>query len=65
MLKTEENDHDKWSDHVTELVVVYNFTPQVTTGLSLYFLIHGRESILPVDFMLGRTEEEAAEDSDS
>lgn len=66
MLRTlEENDKDRWSEHVTELVTVYNSTLHATKGFSPCFLIHCHESMLPVDFMLGITEEKTTDDVDS
>lgn len=34
----------KWSQHLSELVAVYNSTPHISTGCNLHYLIYGRES---------------------
>lgn len=52
------------ADHVTEVVKIHNFTPHASTGLTPYFLVHGRESFLPVDFILNNLLTEESEDID-
>ncbi|BFZ00191.1 hypothetical protein BsWGS_03230 [Bradybaena similaris] len=65
MLRTlDDREKENWSEHINELIMVYNSTPHAVTGFSPYFLIHGRESILPIDFMLRRTENEGSDDLD-
>ena len=43
----------KWPDHLPEVVFCYNDTPHITTGLSPYSLLYGRESRPPLDQYLG------------
>lgn len=35
---------NNWLDYVTEVVKIYNSTPQAATEFTPYFLVHGRES---------------------
>ena len=43
----------KWHDSVNKMLFAYNATRHDSTGYSPYFLLFGREAILPIDFVLG------------
>ena len=50
----------EWQEWVTAMTHAYNCTVSKTTGFSLYFLMYGRETQLPIDIELslpGRHEE--------
>ena len=53
MLGTLTPEQKDWKSHVTALVHAYNCTRNATTGFSLYYLLFGRESRLPVDVEFG------------
>lgn len=50
----------KWPEHLPELLYAYNVTPHASTGYSPYVLLFGRNPRLPVDAILGETEEQEA-----
>lgn len=55
----------KWPQHLPERVFAYNTTPHSTTGFSPYFLLFGRSPQLPIDALLGKSEDaDAAEGMD-
>ena len=52
MLKTlSQEEKANWKDHVKKLTFAYNSTVCRATGFSPHYLMFGRESRLPIDFM--------------
>ena len=49
--KLDEDKKAKWSEHLPELMLAYNGTRSADTGFSPYFLIFGRKSRMPVDYL--------------
>ena len=47
---------NRWPDFLSHLVFVYNTTPHCTTGIAPYTLMFGREPLIPLDQILGRTD---------
>ena len=47
----------RWPDYLPELVYSYNCTPYSTTGYAPYYLFFGREPKMPIDHLLGVTED--------
>lgn len=45
--------HDDWDEVVDFVVFAYNTSRQESTGVSPFYLLYGREAILPVDVALG------------
>jgi transposase InsO family protein len=43
----------KWPEHLPLVVAYYNCTPHPATGYEPYYLMFGRRSRLPTDFLLG------------
>ena len=53
MLRTlAESNKPKWHEHIDKLVSAYNATEHSTTGFSPFFLMFGRQPILPLDLVL-------------
>ena len=46
----------RWPEFLSHLVFVYNSTPHCTTGIAPYTLMFGREPLIPLDQILGRTD---------
>ncbi|PIK60883.1 Transposon Ty3-I Gag-Pol polyprotein [Apostichopus japonicus] len=44
----------RWSEYLPEVLYAYNCTPHASTGFSPFYLMYGREPILPVDFLLSQ-----------
>ena len=54
MLKClEEEQKGDWSNHLAKLAFAYNATTHKSTGYSPFFLLMGREPVLPVDWVFG------------
>lgn len=51
----EGNEQTHWHRKLPELVHAYNNTVNDSTGLSPFFVMHGRNALLPVDMMMGAT----------
>ena len=49
--KLEEDKKACWSEHLLELLMAYNATRSTVTGYSPYYLLFGRRSRIPVDFL--------------
>lgn len=46
MLRTlEDKEKLRWSDHLVELVMIYNATPHAASGISLHCIVFGKEAI--------------------
>ena len=48
----------KWPELVQHVVYMYNTTPHSVTGVSPYFLMFGRQPVLPVDHLLNRLDDD-------
>ena len=49
--KLEEDKKACWSEHLLELLLAYNTTRSAVTGYSPYYLLFGRRSRIPVDYL--------------
>ena len=49
--KLEEDRKACWSEHLPELLLAYNATHSAVTGYSPYYLLFGRRSKIPVDYL--------------
>ena len=49
--KLEEDKKACWSKHLPELLLAYNATRSAVTGYSPYYLLFGRRSRIPVDYL--------------
>ena len=49
--KLEEDKKACWSEHLAELLLAYNATCSTVTGYSPYYLLFGRGSRIPVDYL--------------
>ena len=49
--KLEEDKKACWSEHLPELLLAYNVTCSAVTGYSPYYLLFGRRSRIPVDYL--------------
>ena len=49
--KLEEDKKACWSKHLLELLLAYNTTCSAVTGYSPYYLLFGRKSRIPVDYL--------------
>ena len=49
--KLEEDRKACWSEHLPELLLVYNATCSAVTGYSPYYLLFGRRPRIPVDYL--------------
>ena len=49
--KLEEDKKACWSEHLPELLLAYNATCSAVTGYSPYYLLFGRRSQIPVDYL--------------
>ena len=49
--KLEEDRKACWSEHLLELLLAYNATRSTVTGYSPYYLLFGRRSRIPVDYL--------------
>ena len=46
-----------WHEHIKEVVYTYNVTPHASTGMSLCYLMFGRDPRVPIDIALGVEED--------
>ncbi len=51
-----ESERRRWPDFLPHEVFVYNLTPHCTTGVAPFTLLFGREPLIPLDQILGRTD---------
>ena len=51
IVKLEEDKKACWSEHLPELLLAYNTTRSTVTGYSPYYLLFGRRSRIPVDYL--------------
>ena len=51
--KLPENDKQKWHLDINKMLFAYNAIKHDRTGYSPYYLMSGREPILPIDLILG------------
>ena len=49
--KLEEDKKACWSEHLPKLLLAYNATCSAVTGYSPYYLLFGRRSRIPVDYL--------------
>ena len=49
--KLEQDKKACWSEHLPEMLSAYNGTRSTVTGYSPYFLLFGRKSRMPVDYL--------------
>ena len=49
--KLEKDKKACWSEHLSELLLAYNTTCSTVTGYSPYYLLFGRRSRIPVDYL--------------
>ena len=49
--KLEEDRKACWSEHLPELLIVYNATHSAVTGYSPYYLLFGSRPRIPVDYL--------------
>ena len=49
--KLEKDKKACWSEHLPELLLAYNITCSTVTGYSPYYLLFGRRSRIPVDYL--------------
>ena len=49
--KLEQDKKAHWSEHLPEMLSVYNGTRSAVTGYSPYFLLFGRKARMPVDYL--------------
>ena len=47
------SDHKDWDETLKFVTFAYNTSRQETTGRTPFFLMHGREALLPIDVALG------------
>ncbi|KAK7088655.1 hypothetical protein V1264_022554 [Littorina saxatilis] len=48
----------RWTENLSEVIYVYNCTPHASTGFSPFELLFGQKPKLPVDFLLGISQNE-------
>ena len=59
MLRTlPESGKSKWKDHLQKIVHAYNATVRRSTGYTPFYLMFGREPVLPVDFLFDKVSPE-------
>ena len=57
MLRTlEEKEKVRWKDHLQRMVHAYNATVNRSTGYSPFYLLFGKEPMLPVDLLFEKVQ---------
>jgi hypothetical protein len=47
------SNHSNWDDVIDHVVFAYNTSKQESTGQTPFFMLYGREALLPIDVALG------------
>lgn len=57
-----DSSHDDWDESVDYVTFGYNTGHQESTGFSPFYLLYGREALLPIDIALGNNRNPIAQD---
>ena len=52
----DQSDHKTWDENIPALLMAYRNSVHASTGQTPYFLVHGRDPVLPLDLEYGRAE---------